>query len=471
VSAAFLPALEQARLVRERQVSPLELVEEYLARIERFDPELNAYVTVCADEAQAAAEVAHEGPFAGVPMPIKDLVQTAGIRTTFSCKAFADNVPEQDAELARRIRAAGFIVLGKTNTPEFGSIPVTESDLNGACRNPWDPSRTPGGSSGGAAAAVAAGLAPVAQGSDGGGSIRIPSSCCGLFGLKPSRGRTTTAPLGDAYGLSVQGPIARTVTDAAAYLDALAGPEPGDPYVAPPPERPFLDEVGAPPGRLRVALVLEPPVRVDVDPACADAARDAAKLLEQLGHDVEEVPLAWNGEGLGELFARVWQTIPAQYPSADRSQLERLNAEFAARADATSSSEYVRAYVQLQTYGRRVAEFCAGYDLVLTPTLARPPVPIGWVREPADPWEQYERALAFTPFTPAVNVAGLPAASVPFAWTDDGLPVGVQLIASFCGEDVLLRVSAQIEEARPWADRRPPLAQVGATEPAPTSIE
>jgi len=465
VSAAFLPALEQARLVRERQVSPLELVEEYLARIERFDPELNAYVTVTGDEALAAAEVAHDGPFAGVPMPIKDLVQTAGIRTTFSCKAFADNVPETDAELARRIRAAGFIVLGKSNTPEFGSIPVTESELNGDCRNPWDTSRTPGGSSGGAAAAVAAGLAPIAQGSDGGGSIRIPSSCCGLFGLKPSRGRTTTAPFGDAYGLSVQGPIARTVADAAAYLDALAGPAPGDPYVAPPPERPFLDEVGAPPGRLRVALVLEPPARVDVDPACAGAARDAAALLEQLGHDVEEVPVPWNGEGLGKLFATVWQTIPALYPTADRSQLEPLNAEFAARAEATSSAEYVRAYVQLQAYGRRVAEFCAGYDLVLTPTLARPPVEIGWIRAPDDPWEQYRRALEFTPFTAAVNVAGLPAVSVPFAWTEGGLPVGVQLIGRYGREATLIRVSAQIEEARPWADRRPPLDRVIAARP------
>jgi amidase len=460
VSAAFLPALEQARLVRERQVSPLELVEEYLARIEQLDPELNAYVTVTGDEALATAEVALDGPFAGVPMPIKDLVQTAGIRTTYSCRAFADNVPETDAELARRIRAAGFIVLGKSNTPEFGSIPVTESELNGDCRNPWDTSRTPGGSSGGAAAAVAAGLAPIAQGSDGGGSIRIPSSCCGLFGLKPSRGRTTTAPLGDAFGLSVQGPIARTVADAAAYLDALAGPEPGDQYVAPPPERPFLDEVGAPPGRLRVALVLEPPVRVDVDPACAGAARDAAALLDQLGHDVEEVPVAWNGEGLGRLFSRVWQTIPALYPTADRSQLEPLNAEFAARAEATSSADYVRAYVQLQGYGRRVAEFCSGYDLVLTPTLAKPPVEIGWIREPADPWEQYARALQFTPFTAAVNVAGLPAVSVPFAWTEGGLPVGVQLIGQYGGEATLLRVSAQIEEARPWADRRPPLDRV-----------
>src|ERR671934_226964 len=216
MSTAFLPALEQARLVRERQLSAVELVEDYLARIERLDPELNAYVTVCADEAPAQARAPLEGPFAGVPLPIKDLVDTAGIRTTYSCKAFADNVPAEDVELVRRIRAAGFVLLGKTNTPEFGTTAVTESGLNGICRNPWDTARTPGGSSGGAAAAVAAGLAPLAQASDGGGSIRIPASCCGLFGLKPSRGRTSPAPRADAYGFSVAGSLARTVAGAGA---------------------------------------------------------------------------------------------------------------------------------------------------------------------------------------------------------------------------------------------------------------
>ena len=443
--------------MRERQVTPLELVEEYLGRIERLDPQLNTYVTLCTDEARAAAEGPLDGPFVGVPMPIKDLVQTAGIRTTFSCKAYADNVPDVDSALARRIRAAGFVVLGKSNTPEFGTIPVTESDLNGICRNPWDTDRTPGGSSGGAAAAVAAGLAPIAQASDGGGSIRIPASCCGIYGLKPSRGRTSPAPQGDAYGLSVQGPVARTVADAAAYLDALGGPEPGDPFVAPKPERPFLDEVGRPPGRLRVALVLEPPVDVPVDPACKAAARVTAGVMSELGHDVEEVALGWGGESLGDLFAVVWQTIPALYPGLKAADLEPLNAEFLARSEATSSADYVRAYVQLQTYGRRVAEFVGGYDVVLTPTLAQPPVPVGWIREPDDPQEQYERALAFTPFTAPINVAGLPAASLPLAWSDGGLPLGVQLVAGYGGEPVLLRLSAQLEEAQPWADRRPPV--------------
>src|SRR5215216_5997468 len=230
MSLAFLPALEQARLVREREVTPVELVEEYLERIERLDPELNAYITVSADEALAQARGPLAGPFAGVPTPIKDLVDTAGIRTTYSCKAFANHVPAEDSELARRIRAAGFVVLGKSNTPEFGTTAITESELNGICRNPWDMSRTPGGSSGGAAAAVAAGLAPLAQGSDGGGSIRIPASCCGLYGIKPARGRISTAPYGDVFGLSTHGPLARTVRDAAALLDVMAGYELGDPH-------------------------------------------------------------------------------------------------------------------------------------------------------------------------------------------------------------------------------------------------
>src|SRR5215210_1481985 len=289
MSVAFLPALEQARLVREGEISSLELVGEYLARIDRFDPELNAYVTVCADEARVEARSPRPGPFSGVPLPIKDLTETAGIRTTFSSKAFADYVPARDMEVVRRLRDAGFVVIGKTNTPEFGMTAVTESELNGACRNPWDPQRTPGGSSGGAAAALAAGLAPIAHGTDGGGSIRIPASCCGVFGVKPSRGRVSPAPRGDPYGLSGSGPIARTVADAAAFLDAIVGSLPGDPYRAPAPERPFADEVGAGPGRLRIGVALEPPHRVRVDERCAVAAREAGELLGELGHEGEAV--------------------------------------------------------------------------------------------------------------------------------------------------------------------------------------
>jgi amidase len=455
---AFLSATEQARLVREREVSSLELVETYLERIERIDPELNAYVTVCAEEALAEARSPRPGPFSGVPLPIKDLSETAGIRTTYSCRAFADYVPERDVEVVRRLRAAGFVIIGKTNTPEFGLTAVTESALNGACRNPWDTSRTPGGSSGGAGAAVAAGLAPVAHGSDGGGSIRIPASCCGLFGLKPTRGRISSAPYGDLYGFSTNAPMARTVADAAAFLDAIAGPEPGDQHIAAPPKRPFAAEVGEPPGRLRIALTVEPPHPTPVDSACAASVQDAAELLAELGHEVEEVTPPWQRDDLMADFRVVWQTIPALYPIREASLLEPLSAALAERAAATSSVEYLLALVQVQLYARVFASFCATYDLVLTPTLALPPVPIGWVHETPDPWEQFMRAAAFTPFTAAVNVAGLPAASVPLYWSEEGLPIGVQLIAASGGEPLLLRVGAQLEQARPWADRRPPLS-------------
>jgi amidase len=455
MSTAFLPALEQARLIRERAVSPVELVEEYLDRIERIDPVLNTYVTVCAEEALGQAGDPRPGPFSGVPLPIKDLAETGGIRTTFSSRAFAHYVPAEDSALVRRIREAGFIVLGKTNTPEFGTTVVTESDLNGTCRNPWNLAHTPGGSSGGAAAAVAAGLAPLAQGGDGAGSIRIPASCCGLFGLKPTRGRTSTAPFGNVHGFAVYGPLARTVADAAAFLDVISGPEPGDPHAAPLPERPFLEEVGTLPGRLRVALVLDPPANVEVDPVCTNVARDAAVLLAELGHEVEEISVQWR-EDLVEVYTVVWQTIPSVYTS-DASQMEPLNAAFMARASSTSSAEYVQAFAQVQRFGRRVAAFCGGYDVVLTPTLALPPVPVGWVRAPDDPWEQHQRAVEFAPFTAPVNVAGLPAVSIPFGRTEDGLPVGVQLVASAGDEPVLLRVAAQIEEARPWIDSRPPM--------------
>jgi amidase len=454
MDVAGLPALEQARLIRERAVSPVEIVEEYLERIERIDPTLNCYVTVCAEQALAEAHDPRPGPFSGVPIPIKDLAETGGIRTTFSSRAFAEYVPAADSALVRRIRAAGFIVLGKTNTPEFGTTVVTESDLNGICRNPWNVAHTPGGSSGGAAAAVAAGLAPLAQGGDGAGSIRIPASCCGVFGLKPTRGRTSTAPSGNVHGFATYGPLARTVADGAAFLDVISGAEPGDPHAAPAPARPFLEEVDTAPGRLRVALVLDPPTNAKPDPACERVARDAAAFLDGVGHGVEEVLVQWRDD-LTELFTVVWQTIPSVYVS-DTSQVEPLNAAFAARASATSSVEYVQAFLRLQEYGRSVATFCAAYDVVLTPTLALPPVPVGWVREPDDPWEQHARAIEFAPYTAPANVAGLPAAAVPFGWTESGLPIGIQLIASAGEEPLLLRLSAQIEEAHPWADKHPP---------------
>jgi amidase len=462
---AFAPALELAAMVRAGEVSPSELAELYLERIERLDPQLNAFVTVDADGARAAARAAGteaaEAPFHGVPLPIKDLHETAGLRTTYSTKAYADNVPAFDQAVVRRLREAGFVVLGKTNSPELGTIAQTESELNGACRNPWDTRVTPGGSSGGAAAAVAAGLAPAAHGSDGGGSIRTPASCCGLVGIKPSRGRVSPAPYGSGLlGLGTSGPIARTVRDAAALLDAMAGYEVGDSYVAPEPERPFLAEADGEPGRLRIAITVEPPVQVPVDPECAAAARETADLLVSLGHDVVEATPPWQRDDLLPHFVRVWQVGPATVGIDDLSLLEPINRALAEDARETPSPDAALSVLRLQAFVRELVAFWADVDIVLTPTLALPPVPIGWRFEDTDgdPRLAFARQTLFTPFTPLVNVTGQPAVSLPLHWTPDGLPVGVQLIGRPFAEAVLIRLAAQLEQARPWADRRPPVS-------------
>jgi amidase len=462
---AFTPALELAAQVRAREVSPVELVELYLERIERLDPQLNAYVTVDAEGALAAARAAEatpsDAPFHGVPTSIKDLSETAGLRTTYSTKAYAANVPQFDAAVVRRMREAGFVVLGKTNTSELGTIAMTESELNGVCRNPWDVSRTPGGSSGGAGAATAAGLCPVAHASDGGGSIRIPASCCGLFGIKPSRGRVSPSPNGSgSLGLGTSGPIARTVRDAAALLDAMAGYETGDFFVAPTPERPFLAEAELEPGRLRIAVSTTPPIEVPVDPGCVAAARDAAELLAELGHEIVEATPQWDGGGLIEHFLRIWQVGPATAGIDDLSQLEPINRMLAEQARETPSPEQVTSIMRLQRAAREVIAFWDDVDVLLTPTLAVPPVPIGWTFEETggDPRLAFARQWVFTPFTAVFNVTGQPAMSVPLTWSEDSLPVGVQLVGKPFAEATLFRLAAQLEQARPWIDRRPPVA-------------
>ena len=460
---AFLTAIEQADLVRRGEVTSAELVELYLGRIERLDPELNAFVIVCAEEARAAAAAElPDGPFRGVPLPIKDLNETAGIRTTFSSRAFADYVPDFDTAVVRRLKDAGFVVVGKTNTPELGLTAVTESELNGPCRNPWDTARTPGGSSGGAAAAVAAGLAPAAHGSDGGGSIRIPASCCGLFGIKAARGRVSPAPYGGLEGFSTSGPLTRTVADAAALLDVMAGYETGDPWWAPPPERPFAEEVGRDPGGLRIASETllhrstSAPIDAPVAAECLEAARDAAGLLEQLGHSVVEATPPWRDFELFGGFMRVWQVMAAL---TDRP-VELFEPETRALIEAASqvnAVEYVRATVGLRGVSRRIVAFLDDYDLLLTPTLAQPPVAIGAL-EDDDPWVQFANAGQFTPFTQVANITGLPAVSLPLSWNAEGLPIGVQLVGRPADEATLFRVSAQVERAHPWRDRRPPVS-------------
>jgi amidase len=444
-------ALALAAQVRAGDVSAHELAEAAIARAEATNPELNFLVTDCFEQARATTP--EDGPFTGVPMLVKDLTETAGVRTTFSSRAFEHYVPATDAAVVRRLKRAGFVVIGKTNTPEFGITAVTESELNGACRNPWDTSRTPGGSSGGAAAAVAAGVLPLAHGSDGGGSVRIPAACCGLFGIKPSRGRVSAAPnVSGSLELSQSGPLSVTVRDAAAFLDVIAGYEPGDAHWAPAPERPFLEEVGADPGRLRIAFTAEPAVPHPVDPRLVDVARRAADALAALGHDVVERTPPWVDESVLSAFTKLWQLTPALYPVPDDSLLMPINRTLAAAARETSSVEFAQAVGALLRAARRIVAFWDDIDVVLTPALAKLPVPIGWVFEPDEPWEQFTRGGEFTPFTPIVNVTGQPAAAVPFEVVD-GLPAGIQLIGPPAGEAVLFRLAAQLEAAHPWAER------------------
>jgi amidase len=459
---AFLSAVEQARLVRTHEVSSTELVQLYLERIARLDPELNSYVTVRGEDALAEAAAIDSGtgdaPFRGVPIAVKDLTPTAGIRTTFSSYAYAEFVPEYDTAVVRRIREAGFVIVGKTNTPEFGTTAFTESDLNGATKNPWNLDRTPGGSSGGAAAALAAGLIPIAHGTDGGGSIRIPASCCGLFGLKPSRGRVSSAPFTPLEGLSTAGPLSRTVGDAASLLDVLAGYELGDPWWAPPPERSFAEAATEPPGALRVAVTSTPPIDTPVSAECATALQSAAELFAELGHEVVEATPPWTDPDLFHTFIEVWQAGAALHPIDDLSLMTPLNRGLVESARASSTVDYVRAVARLQAIARRTVAFWSEIDIVLTPTLALPPVAIGWQESVEGAIEQLLRNTEFTPFTAIANLTGLPAMSLPLHWSEDGLPIGVQAIGPPAGDALLLSLAAQVEAARPWAHRRPPLA-------------
>jgi amidase len=464
-----LTALEQGAAIRAGAVGPRELVDHYLGRIEKLSDSVGAFVTVAEGPARARLAVVERRlaedrallpALFGVPTAVKDLNMTAGIRTTFGSAATADFVPEVSDEVVLRIEAAGLVSLGKTSTPEFGSPCYTEPEVAPPSRTPYDLDRMAGGSSGGAAAAVAAGLVPVAQGSDGGGSIRIPASCCGLFGLKPTRGRISAGPVyGDPVGLGTNGALARTVRDAAALLDVMAGPAPGDPYWAPPlPEgQTFLDACAREPGRLRIARFATPVIaEADVHPECLSAYDDATRLLGDLGHDVEEidVPLPRDAVPTFEACWSVMSTL-SQVPDGTEHLLRPLTRWLRARGEAVSGPEFAFMVGELRRLAAAALQRLAPYDAVLTPTLAQPPLRVGEIRDDEDPARDFENQKAFTPFTSAWNVTGMPAASLPLHVTPEGLPVGVMLAARPAQEQLLLSLCAQVEAAAPWRDRHP----------------
>ncbi len=470
---ALLDATAQAELVRNKEVKPIELVEAAISRIEQLDPTLNAVITPMYELARtAAAEKLPEGPFPGVPFLLKDILASyAGVRMTMGSKLLQDFVPDHDSELVARFKRAGLIIVGQTNAPEFGILPTTEPQLFGPCRNPWNTDHTTGGSSGGSAAAVAAGMVPMAHGNDGGGSIRIPASCCGVFGLKPTRARNPLGPdFGDVMsGLVAEHAITRSVRDSAALLDATAGPDVGDPYWAPSPERPYLQEVGADPGRLRIAFTTKAVTDVTVDADCVQAVEDAAKLCSELGHLVEDITLPLNAEMLFYAFSVLWSagigsTIKAL--GATRDQVEPLTWALKEMSDQYGAADYVLAIQTLQSVSREIARFFQGYDVLLTPTLAEPPLPLGSFDSPPDnPMHGFYRSGTFACFTPLCNMTGQPAMSVPLFWNDDNLPVGSHFIGRFGDEATLFRLAAQLEEARPWARRRPPISTFPARIP------
>jgi len=467
-----LTALEQGALVVSGEASSLQLIEHYLARVERLDT-VGAFVTVTAERARDRARQADReraratgrpdsararSPLHGVPTAIKDLNLTAGVRTELGSAAFAGFVPEVSDAVTENLESAGMVSLGKTSTPELGSPCYTEPEGRPAAVTPWDRSRMAGGSSGGAAAAVAAGLVPVAQGSDGGGSIRIPASCCGLVGLKPSRGRISGYPTyGDPAGLSTAGSIARTVRDSAAMLDVLAGRREGDPFWAQPPSGSFLAACDRDPGRLRIARFVDPVIAdVPVHPECVQAWQDASRLLEQLGHEVVDVPVPLPPESV-PVFETCWAVLTALsvVPPEREHLLRPLTRWLTERGRAVSGPDFGLAIGAMRRFAAGALQALAPYDAVLTPTLARPPLPVGAIRDDADPAADFEAQKAFTPYTSAWNVTGMPAVSLPTHWTPEGLPVGVMLAARPAEEELLLALAAQVERAAPWADRRP----------------
>ena len=482
----WLDATAQAELIQSREVSARDLSDAAIDRIERDDGALNAVVMRWFERARAQATAFDElpassdqrrAPFAGVPFLLKDLgIHLAGTPITSGNKAACATPPlsKHDSNLAIRFRDAGLIPLGRTNSPEFGSLPVTEPEAYGPTRNPWNTAHTPGGSSGGAAAAVAAGLVPIAHASDGGGSIRIPASCTGLVGLKPSQGRLSMGPERDESGLSTQLCVSRSVRDTARLLDAVHGPGVGDTVIAPPPRRPYTAELGADPGRLRIGLLDRHPTGGALHDDCVVAVRSAASLLEGLGHDVTlDHPAILEDREFPRRFAAMWAALMAVGVEAlgetlgrelTADDVEPVNWAQAQYAGNLSATQYAMALAAVSQYRRQVHQWWAdGWDLLLTPTVAAPPPTIGALYhaddgiDPANPMGPSIRAGQFVAFTPPFNATGQPAISLPLHWNTAGLPIGVQLVAAYGREDLLIRVASQLEVAAPWAHRTPPL--------------
>lgn len=484
-------ALGLAQLVRDKQVTPGELVDEAIHRIEAVNPRINAVIHTMYDEARAQAqEPVPAGCFAGVPFLVKDLLASyAGQPMSFGSRSMRGYVPTHDSSMVQRFKSSGVITVGKTNLPEFGLAPTTEPEVFGPTRNPWDPTRTPSGSSGGAAAAVAARIVPMASGGDGGGSIRTPASACGVFGFKPSRGRNPVGPdIGEIWhGAVAEHVLTRSVRDSAAMLDVTQGPDAGAPYFAPPPERPFLEEVATDPGRLRIAYTTDSLLGTHVDKACVDGVQNTVTLLRELGHEV--VPARPDFDR--RRFLRSYITMVAAETAADlvdNAELlgkkrvrgrdielgTRVMAMLGRRIDGASFVECTR---YLQRVARALGVFLETYDVFLSPTLARPPIPIGGLQPSA--MEQTalrvlerlragntmkaigvvdamaDKIFGFSAYTPLFNISGQPAASIPLHWSDEGLPVGMHFAARYAGEAILFRLAGQLERARPWADRKP----------------
>ena len=482
-----------AALIRSKAITSAELLEVAIGRIDRLNPAVNAVIHRMDDAARRVAAAPAAGPFAGVPLLLKDLLSAvAGEPLTGGSGFLRHYVPGHDSELVRRYRAAGFVFLGKTSTPEFGLTPFTEPALFGPTRNPWDLTRTPGGSSGGSAAAVAAGMVPVATGGDGGGSIRIPASCCGLFGMKPTKGRVPTGPdFGEIWhGAVVEHVLTRSVRDSAAILDATGGGDAGAPYAAAPPERPFLEEVGRAPGRLRVAFTTKAWLGGRVHADCVAAVEDAARLLEGLGHQVEEASPPIDGPGFcrafltmicSELRGDMEDAAAALGRKARRRDFESATWGLSRLGKAIPGSEFVRAVRFLQRTARMTAPFFERHDVMLTPTLASPPFPIGALQPtPRESTlftllgrigsgnlirglgvleQMADKIFQWIPWTPVINATGQPAMSVPLAWNGQGLPVGVHCIGRYGDEATLYRLAAQLERERPWFGRMAPLAR------------